>query len=336
MLENPSTEYDSPWKDIIEHFFEDFMIFFFPKVHEEIDWTVKAEFLEQELQKVLRDAVTKTRRVDKLVKVWLKSGHEALLYIHIEVQSQRDSKFQERMFIYHYRLYDRYRAPITSLAILGDDVEVWRPRSFHYETPGSELSFCFSMVKLLDYQDKLAELENSRNPFAMVVKVHLKALETQKSPQERLKWKKTLFEALCEEQKYSEREMWGLCAFLDWVFTLPSELTLQFDDFVKDYEEAKKMRYVTTWERRWLKEGIQQGRQQGLQQGVQQGLQLGILQKSRDNITDILEIRFEHVPKMLVQKLQSIDNTLLLPKLLRQAVLVGSLKEFEQLIEKSV
>ncbi|HIE01365.1 MAG TPA: cytosolic protein, partial [Thiotrichaceae bacterium] len=34
MLENPSTEYDSPWKDIIEHFFEDFMIFFFPKVHE--------------------------------------------------------------------------------------------------------------------------------------------------------------------------------------------------------------------------------------------------------------------------------------------------------------
>ncbi|HIE01728.1 MAG TPA: hypothetical protein EYP59_15815 [Thiotrichaceae bacterium] len=96
------------------------------------------------------------------------------------------------------------------------------------------------------------------------------------------------------------------------------------------------MRYVTTWERRWLKEGIQQGRQQGLQQGVQQGLQLGILQKSRDNITDILEIRFEHVPKMLVQKLQSIDNTLLLPKLLRQAVLVGSLKEFEQLIEKSV
>jgi len=319
MTEKNATEYDSPWKDIIEHFFEDFMIFFFPKVHEEIDWTVKPEFLEQELQKVMRDAVTKTRRVDKLVKVKLKSGHEILLYIHIEVQSQRDTAFEERMFIYHYRLYDRYGPQVTSLAILGDDVEVWRPRSFHYETLGSELSFCFSMVKLLDYQDKLAELENSRNPFAMVVKVHLKALETQKSPQERLKWKKTLFEALCEKQDYSEAEMWGLCAFLDWVFTLPSELTLQFDDFVKDYEEAKKMRYVTTWERRWLKEGVE----------------LGILQKSREVISDILEMRFQQVPKTLEEKLQSFDDTSWLSQLHKKAVLVGSLKEFEQLIEKS-
>jgi len=43
------------------------------------------------------------------------------------------------------------------------------------------------MVKLLDY--KLEELEKSDNPFAMVVRVHLKGLETQKSPQQRLEWK---------------------------------------------------------------------------------------------------------------------------------------------------
>ncbi|HAI68702.1 MAG TPA: cytosolic protein [Gammaproteobacteria bacterium] len=318
MTQKNATEYDSPWKEIIEQFFEDFMIFFFPKVHQEIDWTVKPEFLEQELQKVMRDAVTKTRRVDKLVKVWLTNGHEILLYIHIEVQSQRDSRFEERMFIYHYRLYDRYGPQVTSLAILGDDIEVWRPRSYHYETLGSELSFCFSMVKLLDYQDKLAELDNSRNPFAMVVKVHLKALETQKSPQERLNWKVTLFKALYEEQDYSEREMWGLCAFLDWVFTLPNELTLQFDDFVKEYEEAKKMRYVTTWERR----------------GFNEGVELGILQKSREDITDILEVRFQQVPKTLEQKLDSFDDTSWLSQLHKKAVLVGSLEEFEQLIEK--
>jgi hypothetical protein len=170
-------------------------------------------------------------------------------------------------------------------------------------------------VKLLDYQDKLAELDNSRNPFAMVVKVHLKALETQKSPQERLNWKKTLFQTLCEKQDYSEKEMLGLCAFLDWVFTLPSELTQEFDGFVKEYEEAKKMRYVTTWERRWLNEGI--------------------LRNLRENITDILEVRFQEVPKTLVEKLNSFDDTSWLSKLLKKAVLVRSLKEFEQLIEKS-
>jgi len=186
-LKKPSTEYDSPWKDIIEQFFSDFMAFFFPAIHEKIDWTQNYEFLDQELQKVVREAVTKTRRVDKLVKVWLNNGEDALLYIHIEVQSQEEANFSERMFIYHYRLYDRYGPRVTSLAVLGDNQETWRPRSYHYETLGSELSFCFSMVKLLDY--KLEELEKSDNPFAMVVRVHLKGLETQKSPQQRLEWK---------------------------------------------------------------------------------------------------------------------------------------------------
>ena len=101
------------------------------------------------------------------------------------------------------------------------------------------LSFCFPMVKLLDYQEKLDELEKSRNPFSMVVRVHLKALETQKSPQQRLNWKKTLYQALYEEND-SEKEIMGLLVFLDWLLTLPNELAQQFNDFVGQYEEAKK------------------------------------------------------------------------------------------------
>lgn len=204
MTKKRTTEYDSPWKNITESFFEDFMRFFFPEVHEQIDWTRNYEFLEQELQKVVREAVTKNRRVDKLVKVWRKDGKDALLYIHIEVQSQYDLDFPERMFIYHYRLYDRYGTRVTSLAVLGDNQEYWRPRSYHYETMGAELSFCFPMVKLLDYQEKWDELEKSRNPFSMVVRAHLKAIETQKSPQQRLDWKKTLHKALYEEN-YSDK-----------------------------------------------------------------------------------------------------------------------------------
>lgn len=336
MQKNPPTEYDSPWKNIIEQFFPDFMEFFFPQINEQIDWTLNYEFLDQELQKVVRESLTKTRRVDKLVKVSLKNGKEQLLYIHIEVQSQKDDDFPERMFIYHYRLYDRYGPQVTSLAILGDDQEYWRPRSFHYETLGSELSFCFSMVKLLDYQDKLEELKNSSNPFAMVIRVHLKGMETQKSPQQRLKWKEALFEALHKEKNYSETEIMGLFAFMDWLLTLPKELVKQFDSFVQDNEEAKKMPYITSFERRGIEKGIQQGLQQGLQQGVQQGVQLGVLQKSRDNVTEILDVRFQPVPITLVKTIQAIDDSSLLSKLLREAVLVESLEQFEHLVEKSL
>jgi hypothetical protein len=107
--------------------------------------------------------------------------------------------------------------------------------------------FCFPMVKLLDYQDKWDELENSRNPFAMVVKVHLKGLETQKSPQQRFDWKVALYKALHEEN-YSEKEIMGLFIFLDWLMTLPEDLNRQFDDFVHHYEQERRMQYVTTFE----------------------------------------------------------------------------------------
>jgi hypothetical protein len=286
-------------------------------VHEQIDWTRNYEFLEQELQKIVRDAVTKNRRVDKLVKVWRKNGKEALLYIHIEIQSQYDSDFPERMFIYHYRLYDRYGSRVTSLAVLGDNQEYWRPRSYHYETMGAELSFCFPMVKLLDYQEKWDELEKSRNPFSMVVRAHLKALETQKSPQQRLDWKMTLHKALYEES-YSEKEIIGLIVFLDWLLTLPDELTRQFHDFVEQYEEAKKMDYVTTWERK----------------GIEKGIQQGILQKSRENVTELLDARFQQVPKTLEQAIQAIDDAELLSELFKKALWVDSLESFEQRIKE--
>ena len=329
MTQKRSTEYDSPWKDIIEHFFEDFMIFFYPQVHSHIDWTQGYEFLDQELQKVLREAVTQNRRVDKLVKVWLQNGQETLLYIHIEIQAQYDPDFSHRMFIYHYRIHDRYGPSVTSLAILGDNVETWRPRNYHYETIGSELSFCFSMVKLLDYKEKWDELEKSSNPFAMVVRVHLKGLETQKSPEQRLDWKKTLYQALYEEN-YSEKETMGLLIFLDWLLTLPNELSQRFDEFVYDYEEAKRMQYVTTFERKGIEKGIQEGFQQALQLG-----KMNLLQKSREYVIEILILRFHQLPEKLMQKIQSIDDPLLLSELHREAVLVNSLEDFEERIETS-
>ncbi|WP_248277923.1 hypothetical protein [Brasilonema sp. UFV-L1] len=49
-MSNPQTEFDSPWKDILQRYFEDFMRFFFPEVHGEIDWLRGFEFLDKELQ----------------------------------------------------------------------------------------------------------------------------------------------------------------------------------------------------------------------------------------------------------------------------------------------
>ncbi|RIZ64812.1 MAG: hypothetical protein D0531_12790, partial [Methylococcales bacterium] len=100
--------YDSPWKEAVEHYFPEFIAFYFPEAYVEIDWSKEYIFLDQELRAVVQDAELGKRFVDKLVRVTLQNGDENWIYIHIEVQGTRQTEFAERMFVYNYRLYDRY------------------------------------------------------------------------------------------------------------------------------------------------------------------------------------------------------------------------------------
>ncbi len=54
-------------------------------------------------------------------RVWRLDGEEAWVLIHVEVQNQAEVDFGERMFVYHYRIFDRFRRPMVSLAVLGDE-----------------------------------------------------------------------------------------------------------------------------------------------------------------------------------------------------------------------
>ena len=184
-MSNPQTEFDSPWKDILELYFSDFISFFLPVAYAEIDWNRPPEFLDKELQQVVRDAELGRRMADKLVKVWRKNGTEIWVLIHVEVQSQDEADFAERMFVYHYRIFDKYRCPVVSLAVLGDEGRNWKPEQFGYQLWETSIDFNFKVVKLLDYVDRWSELETSRNPFAIVVVAHLKAQETRSNRLER-------------------------------------------------------------------------------------------------------------------------------------------------------
>ena len=49
-------EYDSPWKEVLENAFPEFMAFYFPEADRQIDWSQGHEFLNMELRQVVRDA----------------------------------------------------------------------------------------------------------------------------------------------------------------------------------------------------------------------------------------------------------------------------------------
>ena len=136
-------DYDSPWKKAVEVYLPEFMEFYFSDAYSEIDWSKEYVFLDQELQAVVQDAELGKRFVDKLVRVTLRNGDEHWIYIHIEVQGSWQADFAERIFIYNYRLYDRYRRPVASMAVLADEHALWKPTSFGFDCWDAKLRLNF-------------------------------------------------------------------------------------------------------------------------------------------------------------------------------------------------
>jgi hypothetical protein len=259
----PQTEYDSPWKQILQLYFPDFMLFFFPQAHGEIDWSRGFEFLDQELQQVVRDAELGKRLADKLVKVYRANGEESWILIHVEVQSQEETDFPRRMFVYNYRIFDRYNRSVASLAVLGDENTSWRPSQFGYELFGCTVDFQFPVIKLLDYQQSLPELEANRNPFATVVMAHLAAVQTRSDRLQRKQSKLALVRRLYE-QGFEREAVLNLLAFIDWMLTLPLDLEREFRQSVEQLEEEQRMQYVTSFERIARIESLLEGIELGL------------------------------------------------------------------------
>lgn len=122
------TDFDSPWKNVMYHFLRAFMEFCLPNAAMDIDWSKDYVSLDKELNAIGRQQAVGKRIADTLFKVWLKNGEEVWLLLHIEIQASEETHFPERMYVYNYRIFDRYKKPIISVAILADDDPNWHPR----------------------------------------------------------------------------------------------------------------------------------------------------------------------------------------------------------------
>ena len=128
----PRADYDTPWKNILDLYFQRFMEICHPEAAKAIDWSKGYEPLDKELNSVIRESETGKRIADKLMKVSRLDGVEAWVLLHVEVQGQKENAFEQRMYVYNYRLFDRYGIPVVSLAILADAERAWRPSSYNY------------------------------------------------------------------------------------------------------------------------------------------------------------------------------------------------------------
>jgi predicted transposase YdaD len=160
---------DILWKGILEDVFDDFLRFLNPDADQVFDFDKGFEFLDKELEQVFppEDDAYSPKIIDKLVKVFTKSGKEEWILAHVEVQGQYQKNFGSRMFTYFYRILDKYQKPIVAYAIFTEESTKDRADHFAIDFMGTSLRCTFNTYKIAIQNER--ELLASNNPFALVV-----------------------------------------------------------------------------------------------------------------------------------------------------------------------
>lgn len=313
-------DFDNAWKEALDVYFEPFMAFFFAAAHREIDWTRGFEMLDKELQQIAPESEQGRRVADKLVKVWRTNGRDEWVLVHVEVQSQQERDFAERMFVYNYRLFDRYNRKVASFAILGDNRPAWRPDRFGYELWGTKTGIEFATAKLLDYAADEAGLAAHPNPFAVVVLAHLKTLETAHDDEARRASEVRLIKGLYE-RGFGAEQIRRLYRVIDDMMDLPKPLAKLVWTEVREFAKEKNMPRLTGAEL-W---------------GHEQGLSEGLAQAREDllaGIAAVLEVRFGTSGLAILSEIRQIGDLEVLRKLLQSVKQAETPEALRNLWEK--
>ncbi len=193
------------------------------------------------------------------------------------------------MFQYHYRLRERFEHAVVSIALLADDRPNWRPETYEMGLWGCEVHFRFPTVKLLDFRERLAELEANRNPVAALVLAHLAAQQTRADPARRLREKLAITRRLYD-LGYSPEQVRLAFRFVDWLLRLPDELRTQFAQELRTFEEERQMTYITSIEEIGIEKGRIEGRAEGLIEGIAGMLDLKFGDAAQSVIAEIQTI----------------------------------------------
>ena len=230
---------DTLWKGILENIFADFLSFFFQESENLFDVEKGFQFLDKELEQLFpAEEILSPKFVDKLVKVFTKSGNEEWILVHIEVQGYNDEDFGERMFTYFYRILDRYGKRLTSIAIFTDSHKNFKPSVYFYEYLGTKLSFQFNSYKVIEQNEEL--LMGSENPFAMVILTVLLAIKKGKFGDEHLFQRKYSLAKMLLSKSMTKKKIDHLLIFLQHYVTFADpRYNVKFDKVIEELTKKR-------------------------------------------------------------------------------------------------
>ncbi|MGJ9384372.1 Rpn family recombination-promoting nuclease/putative transposase [Salipaludibacillus sp. CF4.18] len=242
-------DHDRLFKELLSTYFEEFMIAFFPEAYEEIDFN-DVTFLSEEIYTDV--TAGKKYRIDLLAETRLK-GEEALIIVHMEPQSYVRKKFNERMFIYFSRLYEKYRCKILPIAIFSNDM-------IRDETASFQLSFPFANI--LDFQFLKLELKKQnwrdyiRTPNPVAAALLSKMGYTK---DERVEVKKEFLRMIVKMNIDMARQTLITGFFETYIKLTPSEEEQLMSEVKQmDKKEGEKvMEVMVSYERKGMEKGVE-------------------------------------------------------------------------------
>ncbi len=240
--------YDMLWKEIISKLTFRFIEFFAPKLYSKIDTTVEPDFKEQEFHRLVATKLKGKKITDKLVKLKLTTGNEKYLLIHIEIQANKETDFNERMFQYFYRIIDKYDLKYNDVEVIAiflkPDMDKTGSGVFKYEGEYTRLNFLFQIYNIFDTHTE-EELLKNKNPFALVILASRYALRTKENSEQRLLFKNELIK-LCIEWEYSIHEIKALFMFIEVLLQLNHDLEIEYKRDIKNYLNINDMEFQMT------------------------------------------------------------------------------------------
>ncbi|QQK81935.1 transposase [Salicibibacter cibi] len=236
-------DHDRLFKELIQEFFQDL---FFPTIHEHIDY-VHLKFLDKEMITDVSDR--EKRHLDIVVETRLRN-EDSLIIVHVEPQASYQPTFNDRMFRYFSRLYERHRRRIVPIAVFSyDEKNKEEPQSFNMSFPFLDvLQFNYLTVELkkLDWREYIRQ----DNPVAGALLSKMGYTEDEK-----IEVKKEFLRMLVRLELDPARNHLLTTFFETYLGLSEREEHILADEVnqLDPKEEAKVMELMTSYERKGIK-----------------------------------------------------------------------------------
>ena len=288
-------------KSAFEDFFPDLLRFFYSEEIDSFDFGRGIEFLDKELREILPETSKKggNKFVDLLAKCYLKNGQEEWVLVHIEIQGKHQRKFSERMFEYWYRIYDRYKVNIGSLAVFTGSKKETLPSQFSKSYLRTRVAFEFPVYHIFDHSEE--ELLSMENPFSILILAAQKASLRGKIPEQELSGQRLILaKELINKGVYDHDKIIKFLTFLkNYIFIENKEINSQFNKQIETITgkkdpmgiiETVKMLAEEEAREQGLQEGKREGKEEGKREGKEEGKIIGEEGKAKQVVKNLLSL----------------------------------------------